>query len=313
MAAQARGEGIMAYFSTAPLGRFGVEVDCDLSRPLDERGQTALRELFYREKLLVFHNQDFTVEQERAVVDLFGDTSSEPAGLLSLDGELVGACALAWHGDIMFVPEPYRLLSLFALDVDEESGTSTRFVNGAQAASRLPAGLRERLASMTTTAVYPGHVSRRHVSFENAASPVWPKISRPVLWPHPVTGEEILFIFELYTARIDGLPQAESDALVEELFARLYDEEHVQEHVWKNGDFVMWDNLALQHGRAELRTVRRRTLRRMTAGSGKPFFAQCPQIVPADPGFVAWTKGEATVSAAMPEDAATLEFRLDAA
>jgi taurine dioxygenase len=302
----------MTYFATTPLDRFGVEVDCDLSQPLGEQAGAALRELFHREKLLVFHGQTFTVEQQRAVLGLFGDTGAEPAGILSLDGELVGACALAWHGDIMFVPEPYRLLSLYALDIDEESGTSTRFVNGVGAAARLPAALRRRLSTMTTTAVYPGHVSRRHVSFEDAANRGRPKISRPVLWPHPATGEKILFVYELYTARIDGLEQAESDALIAELFALLYDEAHVQEHVWKNGDFVMWDNLALQHGRAELRTVRRRTLRRMIAGTGQPFFAQCPQIVPSDPGFVAWTKGEATVSGSMPDDAETLEFCLDA-
>jgi taurine dioxygenase len=117
--------------------------------------------------------------------------------MLSLDGELVGACALAWHGDIMFVPEPYRLLSLYALDIDEASGTSTRFVNGVHAASRLPAELGKTLATMTTTAVYPGHVSRREVSFNHAASASRPKISRPVFWPHPVTGEEILFVYEL--------------------------------------------------------------------------------------------------------------------
>jgi taurine dioxygenase len=301
----------MTYFATRPLDRFGVEVDCDLSQSLSEQGQATMRELFYREKLLVFPGQTFTVEEERAVLSLFGDTTAEPAGELSLEGELVGACALAWHGDIMFVPEPYRLLSLYALDIDEDSGTSTRFVNGVQAAARLPAELRERLAGMTTTAVYPGHVSRRVMSFDSAAAINRPKISRPVLWPHPVTGEEILFIFELYTARIDGLDREESDALVEELFARLYDEGHVQEHVWKNGDFVMWDNLALQHGRAELKTVRRRTLRRMTAGSGKPFFAQVPQIIPSDPGFIAWTKGEATVSPTMAADAPHLEFCLD--
>jgi taurine dioxygenase len=301
----------MMDFATTPLDRFGVKVDHNLSRPLDEEGKAALRELFYRERLLVFPNQSLTDNHQRAVLSLFGDTNQEPSGLLKLDGELVGACALAWHGDIMFVPEPYRVLSLYALDIDEESGTSTRFVDGVLAAARLPAELRERLARMTTTAVFPGHVSRRLVSFENAASPSRPKISRPVLWPHPVTGEEILFIFELYTARIDGLPQAQSDTLIAELFDRYYDENHVQEHVWRNGDFVMWDNLALQHSRAELLTVRRRTLRRMIAGSGKPFFAQVPQLVPSDPNFHAWTKGAATVSGQRSDDAMVLQFELE--
>jgi taurine dioxygenase len=299
----------MADLMTTPLGQFGVEVDCDLSRPLDPDGEAALRDLLYREKLLVFRGQSLSEARQRAVLELFGDTRQENSGVISLEGDTVGACALAWHGDIMFVPEPYHVLSLYGLDIDEASGTSTRFIDGVAAASRLPAPLRERLAGRTTTAVFPGHVSRRLVSFETPASQ--PQIHRPVLWPHPVTNQEILFIYELYTTRIDGLPQAESDVLIGELFAHLYGEAHVQEHVWRTGDLVVWDNLALQHGRAEQLSVRRRTMRRMVAGRGPTFFAQCPQVISDDPGFLAWTRGQATVAAAASETARVMEFCLE--
>src|SRR5579871_3828116 len=98
----------MVDFATTPLAKFGAEVDFDLSRPFDAETGAALRDLLYREKLLVFHDQDLDEARQRAVMDLFGDTSVEKAGVVSLEGELVGACALAWHGDILFVPEPYR-------------------------------------------------------------------------------------------------------------------------------------------------------------------------------------------------------------
>ena len=41
----------------------------------------------------------------------------------------------------------------------------------------------------------------------------------------------------------------ESEELIEALFAHLYDNEHVIDHDWRQGDLVAWDNLAVQHAR----------------------------------------------------------------
>jgi len=279
----------MTHFVTNPLARFGVEVDYDLSRPLDPEGAAALRELLYREKLLVFHDQLLSEAQQRGVLEHFCRTlpPDEDHRDLSLEG-YVGRCALAYHGDVMFVDDPYRVLSLYALDIDEDSGTATRFANAALAAARLPAELRDTVATMTTTVVFPPHVSRREMSYDMPS--FLPRYTRPVLWPHPVTGEEVLFIFELYTSRIEGLAEPESDALLEKLFAHLYAEDAIQEHVWQTGDIVIWDNMSLQHGRTEQLTAKRRELRRIVAAE-KSMFAQCPQFDPTNPEFLEWTKG----------------------
>ena len=61
--------------------------------------------------------------------------------------------------------------------------------------------------------------------------------------------------------RILGMPRANSDALLEELYSALYDPAHVYEHVWHPGDLVIWDNLIVQHARPEPND-RARTLRR---------------------------------------------------
>ena len=43
------------------LGTFGVEIDFDMSQPLDERSQVAFRDIFYKEGLLLFRGQDLTM------------------------------------------------------------------------------------------------------------------------------------------------------------------------------------------------------------------------------------------------------------
>ena len=58
---------------------------------------------------------------------------------------------------------------------------------------------------------------------------------------------------------------AESDALLERVFAHLHgDPATVYDHHWEVGDLLVWDNLALVHGRPAAPTTIRRSLRRFT-------------------------------------------------
>jgi taurine dioxygenase len=45
------------------------------------------------------------------------------------------------------------------------------------------------------------------------------------------------------------LGSEDSEDLLEELFEHLYRSEHVYAHEWRERDLIMWDNLAVQHGR----------------------------------------------------------------
>lgn len=47
------------------------------------------------------------------------------------------------------------------------------------------------------------------------------------------------------------------------MFAYLHAEEQVYSHAWRNGDIIIWDNLAIQHARGEIRGGTR-TLQRVT-------------------------------------------------
>jgi alpha-ketoglutarate-dependent taurine dioxygenase len=51
------------------------------------------------------------------------------------------------------------------------------------------------------------------------------------------------------TKEIVGLPDIESEALLAELFAHLYQPSARWNHEWRPGDLVVWDNIAMQHAR----------------------------------------------------------------
>ena len=276
-------------FATSPLPSFGLSVDYDLAWPLDNAGQAALRALLYANGILVFRGQSLSDADQERIMGYFGSILGEEGENreLATDGNL-GSCLLLFHSDLGFTPEPFKLLSLYGLDVDE-GRTSTRFSSGTHVLRTLPADLNNRLAGLTATTVIPPTQTERAVRYDTPA--FLPQISQPAIIPHPVTGEPILFLSEMQTSRLDQLPPEESEALLQELFTCLYADANVYEHVWHNGDLVIWDNIALTHGRRDQAGIAKRRLRRI-AVADKTFFQLCPQFRPDDPKVIAWGAGE---------------------
>jgi taurine dioxygenase len=93
----------------------------------------------------------------------------------------------------------------------------------------------------------------RHVHISKVAEYDWPPFitDHPVKFLHPRIGRPLLLCTEHHAERIVELEEAESAALIAELFAHQYAPERQYEHVWQLNDVMMWDNLAVQHARRE--------------------------------------------------------------
>ena len=50
-----------------------------------------------------------------------------------------------------------------------------------------------------------------------------------------------------YAVRIEGMEQAESDAMLEFLFKHQAQDKYLYSHQWTPGDVLMWDNIATTH------------------------------------------------------------------
>ena len=276
-------------FAVKRLEPFGVEIDFDLRRLDDPADRSAFRDLFYREKLLVFRDQGLTELEQVQVMSAIGDVLGAKGEYreISSDGNL-GAGPLCFHSDLSFTPEPFKALSLQALEV-VDGQTWTRFASGQHVLRKLPEDLRRRIEGLDALAVISVVQSHRDVAYDPPA--YLPQQSRPAVIPHPVTGEPILYVTDMQTARLEGLAQAQSDALLGELFAHLYASDNVHQHDWRNGDLVIWDNIALQHSRPDLTGCTPRRLQRV-AVADKSFFDLCPQFDLADPRIAAWASGE---------------------
>ena len=245
------------------LSPLGAEVDIDLSQPLDMAAQGELRALFNREKLLVFRDQHLSQADQMRVVGYIGPVvpPETEIGELSLDDDS-GRDKFAFHADIWFRPKPYRQLSLYGIEIDGE--TTTNFVSGVAAAAALPAPLRERLTAMEAVFVDPYPFDRRDIDLDSLRSR--PHHRWPAVLDHPETAEPVLMVSEFCTAKIVDLPPDESEALLADLFAALYAEPGILRHQWKTGDLLLWDNVALQHGRDAQDDVASRQIRRIVGG-----------------------------------------------
>lgn len=272
----------------APFPTIGSEVDFDLAQTLDQARQQALRELLYEHGLLVFRNQSLGDTDQTRILGHFGNVLVEEGGHreISADGNLGGG-ALLYHSDLAFTHEPFRLLSLYGIDIGRGCA-ATLFASNVRVLGRLPPDLMQRLDGVLATAVIPPSQGERLVSFDSPD--LVPQTTRPVIISHPVTGQALLFIFEQQTARLEGLPKLESDALLADLFAHLYAPDNVYRHEWRPGDLVIWDNMAVQHARTAQAPGVRRKLRRV-AVADKTFFQLCPQFAPDDARIAAWGAG----------------------
>jgi taurine dioxygenase len=265
-----------------PLVPFGALVDLDAGEALDEATAEGLRHLFRTHYLLLFRDQTLDPAQNRRLMELLGPVPEEDDPLVSNDPEvgLQGDGRLAFHSDLAFAPEPDLGLSLYALDLVPDTST-TVFANGVLAYEQLPPNLKDRLEGLWALSVWPLDQSRRNRSEEENAN--LPRCEHPVVWAHHSTGEPVLYVTEMQTDSIVGLPEDESEALIEELFGHLYAGENLYTHSWRNGDLAIIDNRALQHSRPDVSGVGRRTLRRTTLAR-RTFFEQFPQFKPVD-GF----------------------------
>jgi taurine dioxygenase len=255
--------------SNSPIAPFGVEAKVDLARGLMEEERQELRHLYAQEGLLLVRGLNLAMEDQLRFCSHFGPVlrGEHDKYLVSnvAKNGLLGDLELLFHHDVPYVPAPFLAGALHALEVSE-GVSGTKFASGFRAYERLPQKLRDRVDGMKALFIRPRDEGRRNKLTDSlpgdncAVHAVVPR--------QKGTGRPYLFVNGQSTACLIGVSESESDALLEELLSYIYAEDNIYEHKWKNGDIIIWDNLALQHARAKIvggiRTLQRVTIARFS-------------------------------------------------
>lgn len=249
----------------------GAEIrGLDISQPLDAETVAALRQAWLDHLVLVFRSQSLDKHQQRQFVGYWGDIGSRANRLpaknprkmegpdyesdemfisnIRKEGKPIGVLPdgeLWFHHDMCYSREPNRASFLYSIEVPSTGG-NTKFANMYQAYENLPQRLKERIEGRRVLQVFD-EIQDSRLDLSQHRLEDLKHFNQPIVLRHPETGKRALYVNRLMSHIVEGLDQAESDALLEELYQYTEDPALVYEHVWKPGDLLMWDNIALQH------------------------------------------------------------------
>ena len=260
----------------------------DLRDEMDEPAFRAVHRAWLDYQVLVFPGQELGEEDQlrftarfgelgtrlRKVESLEGHRVSHPGTMLISnireDGKPIGSLPdgeMMFHSDGAYAKRPFRYTLLYALEVPSVGG-NTQFANMYNAYDTLPETLKTKLKGCHAEHLY--YANNRADAPDRSLSGVW---QHPIFIEHEETGRTALYISRLMTAKIVGLADDESEAILAELLDHTEKPEFVYEHVWTPGDFVVWDNRCLNHARTDFAEGERRLLRRTTVFGVDPVAA----------------------------------------
>ena len=175
-----------------------------------------------------------------------------------------------WHTDGAYLPEPHSASMLYSIEVPMKDGVAlgdTRFAGMAAAYDALPAAMKERIDGLRAMHSLLHRYGTKTTGAADMAkrSREFPPVSHPLVIRHPATGRKCLYVSEGYTTHIEGIAQAESDALLAQLCEHVVKPEFIYRHSWSPNELVIWDNLAtLHHATFDYALPQRRLMRRAT-------------------------------------------------
>jgi taurine dioxygenase len=271
----------------------GAEViGLDLARPLADADVARIRRAHLDHHVLVFRDMAITPEQQVAFSRRFGPLQRHVLNNFALPGHPevlvisnikengrpigLGDAGAYWHSDLSYLPRPSLGSMLHAQELPAEGG-DTLFANQHRAWDALPASLRGTVAGRRAEHWYLckyAQLQRRNPwrpDLTQAQIDAVPPVAQPIVRTHPETGRRALFVSEHFTTRVLDMPEDESRALLDELFAHTTRDEFVYRHRWQSGDMVFWDNRSLMHLAGGTPDHLRRRLNRTTIEGDEPF------------------------------------------
>ncbi|MBM3504043.1 MAG: TauD/TfdA family dioxygenase [Alphaproteobacteria bacterium] len=259
----------------------GAEVaGIDLRRATEQQ-VAEIKSLWSRYALLLFRGQALDEDDLVAYSRRFGDleihvrreflSPHHPeilyvSNIKGPDGKPIGILSqneVGWHYDQIYLPRPAVGSFLVAAQLPPDGG-ETWFSDMRAAYDALPADLKRRIEGRKAVQSYEAFNRAYSVPTSTEQKKRTPDIEHPLVRTHPITGRKALYICPGMTTAIVGLPEAESRAVLEELFAWTTRDEFVYRHRWTMGDGIMWDNACTMHRREPFDQRHHRLMKRTT-------------------------------------------------
>jgi taurine dioxygenase len=271
MGAELTGVDLAAHFNSA-------------TNRIDEAFMAEIRSIWLAHQMIVIRAQSISPAQQLAFAESLGAPDIYPF-LKGLDGfpmitevlkketETVNFGGV-WHSDTTYQPCPPMATVLYAKQLPPLGG-DTLFANQYSAFDHLSDGLKDMLSGLrgVNLASNTKVSATRSERVKEAGSGV--KADQmigvhPVVRTHPETGRKSLFVNPAHTVAFDGWTEAESEGLLQFLFAHQIAPEFQCRLSWQVGDIAIWDNRCTLHYPLNDYHGHRRLLHRITLKGDSP-------------------------------------------
>jgi taurine dioxygenase len=275
-----------------PLTKYiGCEVaGIDLREPVPPAAASAIYRAWLDHAVLLFRDQDLTQEDLIRVTGIFGEFAplgrpkhTLPSGFSKIlpnimlisnireNGETIGALPdgeMMFHHDTIHRDDPHKATLLYSVEIPTHGG-DTLFASGTAAYDTLDPAMKKKLEGLRAVNFYVYNSVKRN---DKQAVDATSQAVHPVARTHEETKRKALYVNRLMSVRIEGMPEAESDELLNFLFDHSEKPEFVYTHAWRKGDLIVWDNRCSSHARTDFPADQRRLLLRTTVkGTCKPY------------------------------------------
>ena len=237
---------------------------------LDDATFGAVRDAFHEHQVIVFRDQDVTVDEHIAFSRRFGGLEihistdhllkDHPEILLVTNkmenGKYIGVenAGDEWHSDLSYMDKPSLGSLLYALEVSRDGG-DTEWSNMYTAYDTLPDATKHRIAGLKARHSFNRFrnpridIPEKHRANakERYAKMSPPDVIHPVVRTHPVTKRKALYVSPRFTIGIENLPEEEGQPLLDDLFAHATKRDFIYHHEWRLGDLLFWDNRCTLH------------------------------------------------------------------
>jgi taurine dioxygenase len=257
----------------------------DLSQPHSRAEIDLIRGAWLKHQVIGICDQELEISDLERFAAALGPDGDDPF-IASIAGhprvvevrreadETTPVFAEAWHSDWSFLQASPAGTLLYGKIIPPVGG-DTLFANQYAAYEALSEGMKSRIArlrgihsarrSYSPGGVYGERDKGRSMAIRYSERAMATQL-HPVVRRHPETGRSALFVNMGYTIGIDGLSEADSTALLAELFAHQTQPQFVYRHRWSPGLLTLWDNRCLLHTATGGYQGHQRLLWRITIG-----------------------------------------------
>lgn len=260
--------------STTPLQPFGIAVHGYVPNGSADQLE-AIADLFCEHSLVVVPQTPLSVDEQvrilnhlDTVIDEPGDGSHVTYVRHDPEGEQIDFAKgpLLFHFDLVFKDDwPIHIQSLYGEQVTR-SGGDTHFVHCGDALQALPAELAKQLEGARVLNVFDPYAPTSGEYRSEHLGPYAERAIQDAIRGHPYRDRGVLTINRQQSDRIIGLPKADSDALLQQVFDHIYTDAGCYTHHWAPNDLIIWDNRVVQHCRGDYDPNQPRCLRRIITG-----------------------------------------------